>query len=155
MAIGHQYFWSKWCTSILNMTPIHGGATRRLKIITHPQWRVSRISDILLLKITLNPASQKAEIWFKMNSVWRGINHVICPRGLGLSVVRWKSKIWKSWSKQTIIYKANAIYIYIYIYTHIRNIYGVCLSLYIYLSEFLVYQERSSDSRLQDVKQTR
>ena len=32
MAVWHQYFLNKWLTFIKAMTPLHGGATNRLKV---------------------------------------------------------------------------------------------------------------------------
>ena len=36
MTIGHHYFCSKWYTSAMAMTPLHGGAAGGLKGTTHP-----------------------------------------------------------------------------------------------------------------------
>ena len=38
MAISHQYFWSKWTTSIQAMTPLHSGTVNRLKSETDHHW---------------------------------------------------------------------------------------------------------------------
>ena len=38
MAIGHHYFSSKWYSFAPAMTPLHGGATSRLKCTTHPHY---------------------------------------------------------------------------------------------------------------------
>ena len=36
MILGHDYFGSKWPTSVHAMTPLRGGAASGLKDITHP-----------------------------------------------------------------------------------------------------------------------
>ena len=41
MTSGHQYFWSKWYTSVQAMMLLHGGAANGLQIITYPHWQGS------------------------------------------------------------------------------------------------------------------